>query len=84
MSRSEAVRGRSQGDPVEDMSAKGVTIVLLVTIEKFATMSGYTANAVRGKIQRGDWLEGKVFVKAPDDRILIDLEGYDKWARGQE
>ena len=54
-----------------------------VTIEKFADMSGYTADAVRSKIKRGDWLEGAVWIKAPDGRILIDLEGYEKWANGE-
>lgn len=53
-----------------------------VTIEKFAAESGYTAEAVRSKIKRGDWLEGAVWIKAPDGRILIDTEGYEKWASG--
>jgi hypothetical protein len=50
-----------------------------VTIEKFSTESGYTPDAVRSKIKRGDWLEGQVWIKAPDGRILIDTEGYEKW-----
>ena len=41
---------------------------------------GYTPDAVRSKIKRGDWLEGEVWIKAPDVRILIDCEGYEKWA----
>lgn len=54
-----------------------------VTIEKFAELSGYTPDATRSKIKRGDWLEGVVWVKAPDGRILIDLEGYEKWVSGE-
>ena len=54
-----------------------------MTIEKFCDFSGYTPDAVRSKIKRGDWLEGAVWVKAPDGRILIDTEGYDKWASGE-
>jgi hypothetical protein len=50
-----------------------------VTIKKFSEMSGYTANAVRSKITRGDWLEGHLWIKAPDGRILIDLVGYESW-----
>lgn len=54
-----------------------------VTIEKFAELSGYTPDAVRSKIKRGDWLEGSVWKKAPDGRILIDLEGFERWASGE-
>jgi hypothetical protein len=53
-----------------------------VTIKKFAELSGYSEDAIRAKIKRGDWLEGAVFIKAPDGRNLIDLEGYEKWASG--
>ena len=48
-----------------------------LTIEKFSAESGYTPDAVRSKIKRGDWLEGHVWIKAPDGRILIDTEGYE-------
>jgi len=54
----------------------------LVTIGKFAAESGYTEGAIRAKIERGDWLEGEVWVRAPDGRILIDVRGYERWARG--
>jgi hypothetical protein len=50
-----------------------------LTIDKFAEASGYTAEAVRSKIKRGDWLQGEVFIKAPDGRIHIDTEGYYRW-----
>ena len=53
-----------------------------VTIKKFALESGYTEDAVRSKIDKGVWLEGTVWIKAPDGRILIDQEGYEKWATG--
>lgn len=51
-----------------------------VTIKKFSQKTGYSENAVRSKIQRGEWLEGVLFIKAPDNRILMNLEGYEKWA----
>lgn len=54
-----------------------------VTIEKFSAESGYTPDAVRSKIKRGDWLEGALWIKAPDGRILIDQEGFDRWASGE-
>ncbi len=40
--------------------------VRFVTVERFGDFSGYTPDAVRSKIKRGDWLEGAVWVKAPD------------------
>lgn len=54
-----------------------------LTIEKFSTESGYTPDAVRSKIKRGDWLQGVVWIKAPDGRVLIDTEGFEQWVRGQ-
>jgi len=51
----------------------------LVTVEKFADLSGYTPKAVRNKVHDGTWPYG-VWVKAPDGRILIDQRAYDEWA----
>ncbi len=44
-----------------------------------ALVTGYTVKAMERKIERGDWLEGKVWRRAPDGRIVIDLIGYQKW-----
>ncbi len=52
-----------------------------VTIEKFQELTGYTPDATRSKIKRGDWLEGAVYIKAPDGRVLIDIEGYEWWVQ---
>lgn len=50
-----------------------------VTIRKFAAESGYTELAIRAKIHDGIWMQDKVWRKAPDGRILIDVEGYHEW-----
>ena len=55
-----------------------------VTIKKFEELTGYSQDAIRSKIKRGDWLEGHMWKKAPDGRILIDTEGYLKWLTGLE
>jgi hypothetical protein len=55
----------------------------LVTLSLFETVSGYSEKAVRRKIEDGVWLQGHEFIKAPDGRILVDMEGYHRWARGQ-
>ncbi|MEJ0034849.1 MAG: excisionase [Gammaproteobacteria bacterium] len=46
-------------------------------------ITGYTVKAMQGKIQRGDWQEGKVWRRAPDGRILIDMVEYERWVEGR-
>lgn len=50
------------------------------TIRKASDETGYTEEAINSKIKTGVWLEGRVWIKAPDGRRLIDMEGYEKWA----
>ncbi|QTD90788.1 excisionase [Burkholderia anthina] len=50
-----------------------------VTVFKFCEMTGYTEEAVKSKRRDGVWLEGQLWIKAPDGRILMDIEGYEKW-----
>lgn len=50
-----------------------------VRIKRFAELTGYTENAVRQKIEKGVWAEGRHYKKAPDGRVLIDLEAFDQW-----
>lgn len=52
-----------------------------VTIEKFGELTGYSELAVRGKIKRGQWQEGREFIKAPDGRVLISRRG-PHWSHG--
>lgn len=54
-------------------------MISYVTIRKFSELTGYSEEAVRAKIKDGTWLEGRVFRKAPDGRILISVEGYQSW-----
>lgn len=46
-------------------------------------LTGYTVKAMERKIERGDWIEGKVWKRAPDGRVLIDMEGYARWVEGR-
>ncbi|NUZ07620.1 excisionase [Piscinibacter koreensis] len=50
-----------------------------VTIELASTLTGYTPSAMRTKISRGVWLEGREWVRAPDGHVLIDMRGYERW-----
>lgn len=54
-----------------------------ITISKFSELSGYSEDAIRSKIKRGDWPHGYVFIKAEDERILISLEGFNAWVEGK-
>jgi hypothetical protein len=53
-----------------------------VTLERFEALSGYSTSAVQSKIKRGQWLENREYLRAPDGRILVDLLGHGAWARG--
>lgn len=53
-----------------------------VTISKFAAESGYTEDAIRTKIRDGIWREGQEWRRAPDGRVLIDIDGYHRWVEG--
>lgn len=54
-----------------------------LTIRKFSVESGYTEEAIRSKIKRGEWLEGVHWKKAPDGRVLMNPEAYEQWVEGQ-
>jgi hypothetical protein len=54
-----------------------------VTAKKAAEMSGYTAKAIERKIQSGVWLQGVIWMKAPDGKIMVSPEGIDAWVEGQ-
>lgn len=49
------------------------------TIKRFSEATGYTERAIRTKIQDGIWRLGEVWIKAPDNRVLICVEGYEAW-----
>lgn len=55
-----------------------------ITIKRFAELTGYTDQAVRDKIRGGVWLEGTVWKRAPDNRILINTRRFDAWVEGKE
>lgn len=48
-------------------------------IPEFCAQSGYTAKAVRRKIESGVWHEGHEYKRAPDGHIVIDTYAFEKW-----
>ena len=51
-------------------------------LKKHCLDTGYTEDAIYSKIKRGDLPQGIVWIKAPDGKILISEEGFEKWALG--
>jgi hypothetical protein len=60
-----------------------VTASRYVTIPLATALTGYTTYAIETKIARGVWLEGREWRRAPDGRVLIDLQGYERWVEGK-
>lgn len=54
-----------------------------VTIQKLAEESGYTVEALRSKINRGDFIEGYHWRKARDGRIHFNIKAYNQWVSGE-
>jgi hypothetical protein len=52
-----------------------------VTIDLASTMTGLTPGAIRTKIAKGVWLEGREYVRRSGN-VLIDMKGYERWAEG--
>ena len=55
----------------------------LMVLAKASEVIGYSQKAIRRKIETGVWMEGYEYIRAPDGRILIDIAGFEKWARGE-
>ncbi len=60
-----------------------VAAARFVTIELAAAITGFSPGAIRTKIAKSVWLEGRQWVKR-DGRVLIDMKGYESWACGSE
>lgn len=53
-----------------------------VLVGKFCELKGYSDDAVRAKIKRGEWEKDKLWRKAPDNRIVIDVNAVNQWMGG--
>jgi hypothetical protein len=55
-----------------------------VVIKRVVEVTGYTDQAIRAKIKRGVWLQDIIWRKAPDKRIVFNLEEIQKWMSGKK
>ena len=50
-----------------------------VLTKRFADITGYTESAVRHKIKGCVWVEGRIWRKAPDGRIFVNVGEFERW-----
>jgi hypothetical protein len=50
-----------------------------VLINRLAEITGYSEDAVRHKVKNGTWVQGRVWRKAPDGRIFVNIEEFERW-----
>ncbi|WP_422085418.1 excisionase [Variovorax sp.] len=75
--------GRTTTDVAIVAPATQIVFARFVTIDLAAAMTGFTPGAIRTKIAKSVWLEGRQWVKR-DGRVLIDMKGYEAWALGTD
>ncbi len=52
-------------------------------LSKHSEATGYTVKAMERKIERGDWIYGREYLKAPDGRIHVIVIGYERWVESK-
>jgi len=78
-------KANSHGSPADGLTEPSITLTpaRFVTVKLAATLTGISEKAIRRKIERGVWLEGKHWRRA-DGGIFIDMKAYERWAdKGQ-
>jgi hypothetical protein len=65
--------------PAVAAASQHVAPARFVTVELAATITGLSPGAVRKRIERGFWQEGREWKRAPDGRIWIDMRGVETW-----
>ena len=56
----------------------------LVTIERFAELTGLSPEAIRQYKKKGQWTEKIHWIKAPNGRIFIKIKAAYAWIEGKE
>jgi hypothetical protein len=74
-------------DHARDMEPAERPVVVLparyVLLPLANALTGYSVKAMERKIERGDWQEGKLWKRAPDGHVMIDMVGYQKWVESR-
>lgn len=72
--------GGPTSGPVPEQQPIVVKPARYVLLPLAHAITGYSVKAMERKIERGDWIEGKEWVRAPDGRVMLDVLGFEKWA----
>ncbi|WP_293009038.1 MerR family transcriptional regulator [Nitrosomonas sp.] len=56
----------------------------LVTIKKFAELTGLSPEAIRQYKKKGQWREKIHWIKAPNGRVFIKMKAAYAWIEGKE
>lgn len=51
-----------------------------VTVELAAVVTGLTPGAIRTKIGKGIWVEGREYLRQ-EGRVFIDMQGFERWVQ---
>ena len=51
-----------------------------VTVELAAAVTGLTPGAIRTKIGKGIWVEGREYLRQ-EGRVFIDMQGFERWVQ---
>ncbi len=73
--------GRAR-DAMASESPVTVTPARYVLLHLANVLTGYSVEAMQNEIACGVWQQDKVWKRAPDRRILIDMVGFHKWVEG--
>lgn len=57
---------------------------MLVTVKKFAELTGLTEEAIRQYMKKGQWRKKIHWDKAPNGRIFIKIKAAYAWMQGNE
>ena len=58
-------------------------IIQLFTLSLSGQCPGYSENAIRHKVKNGTWMEGRIWRKAPDGRIFVNVVEFERWVESE-
>jgi len=52
-------------------------------LSRHSELTGYSVKALERKIESGHWMYGKEYIKSPDGRIQVIVDGYNSWVESE-
>jgi hypothetical protein len=57
---------------------------MYVTTKRLSEMTGYTREAINNKTKKGVWIKNVHYCKAPDGRLMMNVDSIFKWIEGDK